>query len=227
MLIAPPPCFSMTSACQPPWWPHLACTSSPCTVMRLPVCALRKMVLPDWMPLGAGVGAGVGPGVGAGVGAGISCIVEHEEPVGTGHAPSKQSPKVAVPSSRVTRNSTAPVRPVSCARHVAPPTRDMTYVLPPTASSAERTALFKFEKTTFVNHALLPSRTATTAPLYAVSHRTGSYEIGKTPVLEPVICSNGSTWQSKVLALPESTICTIASPARPGSVAGLPSYQTR
>jgi len=43
------------------------------------------------------------------------------------------------------------------------------------------------------------------------------------PVLAPVICSKASMWQSKVFALPESTICTTKLPARPAFVAVLPS----
>jgi len=148
--------------------------------------------------------------------------------VGTGQE-SKQLPKSTLdPSCNTTTKLALPVAPPGEAFQTAPPTRLMSKLAPFTTSSADATAVGRFEKITFVYHALSPSSTVAKGPWpFATSQSTGSYVMGKTPVLAPVIASNASTWQSKVLALPESTICTTMLPGRPESVASLPSYDTR
>mmetsp|Transcript_24310 Transcript_24310/g.70355 ORF Transcript_24310/g.70355 Transcript_24310/m.70355 type:complete len:276 (+) Transcript_24310:355-1182(+) len=153
---------------------------------------------------------------------------EHDDVVATGHVSKHGAIATVAPPSKLNLKLAAPVAPPGDADHVAPPILLMAIVSPPMTMLAAATLRAMLEKMTLVYHAFIPSNTVATGPLDSeTSQSTGSYVTGKTPVLAPVIASKASTWQSNVFALPESTICTIMLPGRPGSVAGLPSYDTR
>jgi len=164
------------------------------------------------------MGMGAGEGVGDTGLAGLAeLLCEHEEPVATGHEAKHGRMSTTEPSARVTTKPAVPLAPPGDALQVAPLTRLIENSLPSTCAFALCTAPGRLEKMTLVYQALLPSRTVATAGP-SVSHSTGSYVIGKTPVVAPVMALNASTWQSKVFALPESTICTTKLPGRPASV---------